>query len=226
MTSFFAKVFRISLLLLATNLYCLAQEEDARLWLQASVEKKIIPKVSVELVFGLRRAENYSRTESYYTQLGFEYKLFKFLHAGVIYRHSDKREYKPNFHHRDRGGAWVQFRKKIYKGLSVDYRIFYQRQYTDMNRSEKGFIPSNYIRNKIKLQLDRKKRYKPYVSTELFYQIKYNKSEFNRVRFSAGVAYELNKYHQVTPSYMIQKEINEPNPVTSYVIGLDYKYSF
>ena len=221
-----SKVFRISILCFGTTLCSWAQEEDARLWLQASVEKKIIPKGSVELIAGLRRGENYSRTDSYYYQLGFEYKLFKFLQAGILYRYSDKREYEPNFFHRDRWGGWLQFRKKFSKALVFDYRVFYQRQYTDMNRSEKGFIPSNYVRNKIRLQLDRKKRYKPYISAELFYQIKYNKSEFNRARLALGVAYELDKHHKITPSYMFQKEINEPDPVTSYIIGIEYKYSF
>lgn len=226
MISSASKAFRIPILCLVTTLCSWAQEQDARLWLQCAVEKKVIPKGSVELVAGLRRGENYSRTDSYYYQLSFEYKFFKFLQAGILYRYSDKREFEPRYFHRDRVGVWLQFRKKINKVLVIDYRVFYQRQYTDMNRSEKGFIPSNYIRNKIKIQLDLKKRYKPFVASEIFYQIKYNKSEFNRVRVSAGIAYELNKYHKITPSYMFQKEINEPEPVTSHIIGIEYKYSF
>jgi hypothetical protein len=203
-----------------------AQTNDARLWLKATAEKKINRKFSVHVEACSRIGENMSRLETYYVAAGGAYKPKKWISLGFQYRHSGKREINPYFNQRDRVSFDLGFKKKFLKRIVFEPRLRYQRQYTALNTSEKGYIPSNYIRGKAQISLDLDKRYEPYVSSELYYQIKYDKSEPNRVRYAAGVAYALNKHHKIYMYLVHQREFNEPEPVRSYIIGFSYKFTF
>jgi hypothetical protein len=204
----------------------ISQQDDARLWLKAGIEKKFSQKLSLELEACTRIGENYSRMESYFGSLGLNYKIRKHFKCGVAYRHSAKREITPFFFERNRGSVWFSYKNKLYKRLYFENRLLYQKQYSAMTTSEKGYLPSNYLRNKLELLLNLKKKYSPYVATELYYQVKYQKSEINRVRYTLGCNYNFDKHHKISIYYMIQREINEPDPVRSYITALEYKYTF
>lgn len=204
----------------------LTQTDDARLWLKATVEKKINRKFSANVEACSRIGENMSRLETYYVAVGAEFKPKKWISLGLQYRHSGKREISPYFNPRDRVSFDLGLRKKFLKRIVFEPRFRCQRQYTALQTSEKGYIPSDYFRCKAEVSLDLDKRYAPYVSSELYYQVKYDKSEANRVRYTAGVAYGLNKHHKVYIYLVHQREFNEPDPVRSHIMGFSYKFTF
>lgn len=214
----------IVLVLTFCGLAVFAQQNDARLWLKAGVEKKLNRKLNLQIDACTRVGENMSRLESYYVAVGLEYKVLKKLKLGAALRHSGKREISPYYDERNRISLWLAYKRKIYKNWGLAYRPMYQQQYTNMLTSEDGYIPSKYLRNKVSVYYDLHKKYTPYVTCELFYQSKYFKGEFNRVRYETGIDYEFNRKHKINVFYLLQREFNEPNPIRSYIIGLGYKF--
>lgn len=200
-----------------------AQINDARIWLKASVEKKISRKWSAEFASSIRIDENYSRIHAYFGDLGITHKFNKHLFLGGGIRHSTNRRTSGRFERRERIYLDLTYRYKIQKKYILQGRVRYQRQYTDVWRSEGWDNQSDYLRGKFQLAFDLDKKYRPYLGSEIFYQIKFNKNEFNRVRYEAGIEYEVNKYHSFDLYYLIQREFNEPNPTRSYIIGIGYK---
>lgn len=200
-----------------------AQTEDARAWGKLSVEKKLSRHYSLEVSGGFRIGQNYSRLETYYLDAGINYRLNKHWSCELHYRYSERRLKTDLFDTRNRGYFGVEYKTKWWDVLITKFYVRYQRQYTNLFTSEDGLNPSDYIRSRFTVKYDLNKRYMPYVSTELFYQMKYNKSEFNRVRYEAGISYKINKRHSFDAFCMLQREFNEPNPAHSFITGLYYK---
>ena len=219
-------VFRITvagIVSLLVSVLSSAQTDDSRIWNKLSVEKKLKRHYSLEVAAGIRIGQNYSRLETYYLDAGINYQLNKHWSCELHYRYSERRLKTDLFDTRNRGYFGVEYKTKWWDVVVAKFYVRYQRQYTNMFTSEEGFNASDYIRSRYTLKFDLNKKYTPYVSGELFYQMKYYKSEFNRVRYEAGISYKINKHHSFDAFYMIQREFNEPNPAHSYIVGLYYK---
>ena len=70
---------KILFLLLLLNTAIYAQWDDAGMWNTFSIEKGITKKFSIALDEELRLRENFTQLNLLYTNLGVNYKLFKFL---------------------------------------------------------------------------------------------------------------------------------------------------
>lgn len=143
-----------------------------------------------------------------------------------MYRHSQKREIEPYFNPRNRINFDLTFKKKFFRRLILEPRLRYQNQYTSYYTSEKGTIPKHYTRFRLQAAWDLNKRYEPYISAELYYHMKYERERFNRVRYIAGVSYEIDKHHKISIYYMLQREFNRIDPERGYITGLSYKFTF
>lgn len=214
------------LLLIVLTCAVHAQVNDAKLWLKATVEKKITPKLSATAVAATRFGENVSQLQTYYFSAGASYKLKKWMKLGVMYRHSQKRNDESFFIPRNRINVDLTFKKKFFKKLILEPRLRYQNQYSSYYTSEKGTIPNHYARARMQASWDLDKKYEPYISAELYYHMKYQQEMFNRVRYVAGVSYEIDKHHKISIYYMHQREFNKENPERGYITGLSYKFTF
>ena len=77
------------------------------------------------------------------------------------------------------------------------------------------------------MKFDTDSKFEPYVYTETFFRLSVPAAEsLDLVRWCAGVEYAFNRMHMIDLHYLIQKEMNVKNPVTDYVIGLSYQFSF
>ncbi len=64
-------------------------------------------------------------------------------------------------------------------------------------------------------------------STEIFDHVNTNDSKrLKGIRYKCGVAYLLNKHLSVEADYAINKELNEPDPLTEYILYCGVKYQF
>lgn len=212
----------ILFLFVITQLNCFAQVNDAGLWLTLSAEKKVSQKFSIQLTECLRLNENFSELGTSYTEIGANYKIVKGLSIGGAYRFSQKRRVDDFYSQRHRYNIDLGYKLKV-KNISLQFRERFQSQYKDIGRSETGLVPSNYFRSKLTVKYDLNKKYTPFISAELFYNIG---NAIDNMRYRAGFDYEFNKYSTLSLYYMIDKEMNVKNPWTSYVIGLSYTYSF
>ncbi|MEO5572001.1 MAG: DUF2490 domain-containing protein [Bacteroidia bacterium] len=205
---------------------CNAQENDAGLWAGVNVEKKITSKWSARLTEELRFNENISELGTAYTEIGMDYRFYKFVSLGVSYRFSQKRKVNDIYSLRHRYNIDLSLKHK-FKKISVSLRERFQTQYTDVNTSEDGKVAERYLRNKLTLKYDLGKKYTPYFYTEWFYQL-YNPegNELDNVRYGAGFDYEISKFMSLEFYYLINKELHVKNPLTSFISGVEFTYSF
>ncbi len=224
------RIFRFAALTLPFSFFISAavnaQVNDAGLWISLAAEKKITQKLSLGLSQETRFDENISRLATSYTDVGAEYRIFKFLSAGIHYRYVRSRQLTGFYEPRQRFYADVSYRYRN-KPVIVTLRQRLQAQYRNTRNDSKTKSPESYLRSKLTVKFDLDKKYFPYISTELFFQLNNDLgNEIDNIRYAAGFDYELNNFHAVGLYYLINKEIHVVNPETDYVIGAEYKYSF
>lgn len=216
----------ISLLLLLIFLQPVyGQQNDAGLWLSAAIEKKLNKKFSATLTQELRLNENISEAGTIFTEAGVDYRFAKRWNAGLSYRFIQRRRADDFYSIRHRYMADLSYRLRI-KKFAVTPRLRYQIQYRDINTSENGKVPSKYFRGKMTARYNFEKRYTPFISAEVFYQLGIKEKFVDNLRYMAGFDYEISKFHSLNIFYMINKEVQVNDPVTEYNFGLGYKYNF
>lgn len=198
------------------------QVNDMRLWNRITVEKHLSKHWSLEGLVGSRLGQNISALEIFYLEGGVNYKYNKHWSAEFHYRYSSKTDFTDRYEVRHRAQIKLSYDTK-WRKIITKYYLQFQKQFTDVDRSEDWMNPGNYIRGQFTLSYDTDRKWRPYAAVELFHQIKYDRQEFNRVRYEMGVKYKLDKHSTIQPFYMIQREFNESNPMHSYIIGLNYK---
>jgi hypothetical protein len=112
------------------------------------------------------------------------------------------------------------------KKLVFSYRLRYQYQFKDINRSSDWAISSDYLRNKFSLKFKPEEKLRPFVFLDSWFRIKGSPKEFDNVRLGAGFDYELDKRQSISPSFFMDKEFNVNNPYTSFILGIDYSFTF
>jgi len=205
---------------------CPAQVNDACLWTSMNIEKKITSKFSATLTEELRFNENISELGTAFTELGASYKFYNFFSLGLSYRYIQNKNQDDSYSIRHRYNIDLAFK---YKGKKViaSLRERVQTQYTDVNTSEDGKVPVRYLRSKLMLKYDLEKKYTPFISCELFLQLSNPEgNEIDKERFAAGFSYEFSKYTAVDLFYMINKEIHVNDPLTEYITGVEFNYTF
>lgn len=211
-------------LLLALDSY--SQVQDANLWMNVSIEKKIIPSLSVTLNQEFRLNENITELGTFFTDIGLTYKINKYLRISASYRFTNKRRLDDSYSKRHRYYFDLTVRKK-FSPLILSFRTRFQSQYTDVFSSVEGKTPEYYSRNKLTLKVDAGKNIQPYIYAELFSPLKRPYDIFiDHSRYCLGVEYAINRMHSIDVFYMFQKEYNVRNPETDHIIGIGYYISF
>lgn len=218
-----ARISALFILAAFAAAYC--QYNDAGLWLSANLEKKVSPKLSVDLTPALRFNENITELDNAFLDGGVGYKLGKRLRVSANYRWAQRRKTDNTYGVRHRYYFDAVYKKKI-ADIVLSYRLRFQNQYNEPGRRANGLNPVMALRNKLQLKYDLGKLYTPFISGEVWYEMDYREKQFNQFRIVGGIEYELNKLSGITLAYMLQKEFSVKNPVTDYNIYLSYGYSF
>lgn len=260
-------LFSVGLILFITSVY--AQEgEPGGIWASAGVSKDITKNWSADLEFEFRTLNFTTQRERYAFQIGTDYELIKNFKIGAGYSYLnvyDDFNLGPENYYQNRNRFYGQLSYKFKLGdftLSLRERA----QLTYKNDSDRiniyGVLNTNRInpdlnwRNKIKLSYNIKKNpFSPYLCFESYYLLNdpsairdYNtdlsdykevSSYFNKLRFSAGVEYKINKMHSIDIFGMYSKErgaeevkVSGPNYYQLsdwtgiYVVGIGYNFSF
>jgi hypothetical protein len=199
---------------------CSAQQNDAGLWASFHIEKKISKKFTVDFSPEVRLDENLAEAGTVFTEAGIEYKILKRLTAAVILRYTEKRKPDESYSARQRAMFDLAYRYKIQK-FNITLRERIQSQVTDDPSDKLKYV--NYLRNKISVKYDTAKKYQPWISAEIFYQLNnYRGNEIDNLRYAAGFDYKLNKKNTFGLFYLINKEVNVNDPLTDFVTGISY----
>lgn len=208
-------------------LYCNPVEgqiKDAGLWTSINFEAKLVKKLSFTISEELRFNENVTELDASFTDAGVTYKLNKHFQIAANYRFTQRHRDENYYSFRHRFYTDIKYSKKL-KPFEIAFRTRFQDQISDIGRASDGGVPEYYLRNKLSLNWNLDKPYKPYISIELFSLLNYPRSfAFNANRIAAGLEYAISKHHKIDVYYMIQKELNVSNPETDFIIGLGYYY--
>jgi hypothetical protein len=202
---------------------------DAGLWTTINVEKKINKRLELFFTEEYRRKENLTQTNLFYTDFGFSLRPARFLKFSLSYRSIQKYMEDETYSFRHRLMLDILLKKKI-GNITASFRERVQTEVRNVHTSENGKLLEWYFRSKIELKYDLDKPIKPYISTELLYQlndprnIESNKT-WRRVRYAAGLEYKMNDRHSFSGYYIIQRGFNVSAPQNSYILGLAYTLS-
>jgi hypothetical protein len=219
------KIFLVSFFVLY-NVCAFAQNNDMQLWTNISVEKKLTKTFSLNYAEEVRFNENISEVGQFFSDLGGTYKISKTWRISVNYRFTNKRQLDDSYSKRHRYYFDLSYKKKFDRIIFL-FRTRFQSQCADINCSDDGKIPDYYSRNKVTFKFDFDKKYIPYISAEMFYQL--NNPDGNvidNMRYAGGVEYQFNKRASLDLFYLIQQEYNCVKPERDFVIGVGYNYSF
>lgn len=210
---------------------CYSQENDAQLWTNIYLEKKVFRHFYIHLNQETRYTENISRLGFAYGDAGITYKLTEYLNSTLDYVFIEKyyidHQALTNYYS-TRHQFYFNFTFKYDFGpLSVHLREQIQNQVQDIYSSDNGYLPFYYFRNKITFKYHMNKRWQPYIAEEMYFQLSNPEgNEFDRSRTFAGFFYHLTRVDELEAYYLLQKQFHVNNPHTDYIMGIGYAHFF
>ena len=201
------------------------QVNDAGLWIDFTIKKKITKRLDAFLTEEIRLNENITEAGTIYTEAGAEYEILNGFKAGVFYRFILRRRLDDSYSKSNRYYFDLSYGLPI-KRVEIKYRFRFQQQYRDYNCSPEGHVPINYIRQKIGFTVNTRTRFNPYMDGEVWYHLNSPWSQFEQVRASTGIVTRITNHHFIDTGFIFQKEFNVKDPETDYILFLGYKFVF
>ncbi len=223
--SYILKLISLILVIISCNGSLYSQNEDFELWTGISLAAKPFKNISFDLEEEIRFRNNAGETDSYHTDAGISFELWKgFTVAGhyrfIMGNEEDERYSKTHRYYFD-----LSYSKKLDR-FELFARTRYQTRYKDINNSEPGHIPENYSRNKIGLDYD---IYRTPLKVRLWFEFYYQLNNpagnsVDKIRFAPELRYKINRFNELKMFYMIEKEYFVRDPALIYILGIGYAY--
>lgn len=202
-------------------------EDDAAIWLNIYLEKKLNDKLDIHLNHKSRLSNNISEYSMGYADVGLTYNFNKNIKLLGDYVYAKRRNMDGSYGNRHQFYLALILKKKIGR-WNFSYRNMLQTQVQDIYTSYEGRVPVNYERNKLTIKYEINKRFVAYVAQELylpFYQVK--SKGLDRSRSYAGLFYNLTKKSSVEVYFLYQHELNSYNRTNrDYIYGIGYSREF
>jgi len=223
---------RIAILLLlmiqAPSLY--AQEtkvvSDLRLWTGVQIEKSFAKSWSLSLQEEFRFKHDISELSNFFTDVGLRYRINKNFALEGGYRITRDKKSDGSFETLTRYNLDLRYRGRL-DFISIYYRLRYQKEVEDFNLFDQGAEYEKYVRNRIRIRYNDFKKFKPYVSAELFQLVRMNYyPELHYIRVLGGVRYEPGNFGSFDLGYGFNREFEDYEPAMIYMFKLRYSYSF
>ena len=196
-------------------------------WGIAEVSIKATKKISINVAEHVRYKNDFSVLDKYFTQVGFNYELFKNFKIGTKARFITENDSEGNVQGLEshfRYQAEINYKHDVGK-LDLTYRLSYQ------NKNELGVsdIPNEYTRFRAGINY----KIKPIKSLlklegELFNQIKKGNSDngINLYRLTMKLSHKIKGNNEIGLFYRIQKDIDREEPVNRKIIGFKFTHKF
>lgn len=201
-------------------------------WVEIELSKKIVKDLKLEFNPELRLLDDF-KMDSYILEGGLSYKLHKYLTLASYYRFEKEWDYKNST------GAYKG--KNSFNRLAFDVKSgydFYRFSLQGRIRYTKGLDATNNeseLRYRAKLDYNIKGiKLLPFVSIELFNNKSVTEAEktlisgsfkdINKIRYTGGLSYELNKNNEVSLFYRLQD--NRVKNEWANVLGLSFSHDF
>ncbi len=195
---------------------------DNEFWGSFTLDLPVYKDFEIGVSREIRLYNNWNDIKWHITDINLKYDFTKYFNLSFKYRYKYfNKEWQKVYY------LSTYFKFKVRK-IKIDYRLRLQKknrfeQKTDYIRYK---MDQDYIRNRILLEYDTDYWIKPYSGIELFYLLDNEKysDRFSILRYYLGVAIDIAKKHNIELFYIYEREFNIKNPLTSNVIGINYKY--
>ncbi len=193
---------------------------DAGLWTGVQLNLDLPRNFSFSTQYQLRLDNDLYRVRGSYFSGSLQYDIIKkYLSAEVEYRYKTSRW---GDQHRFGIGLTAKYK---YKKVSFSLRSVYQRGHEYFNSSyESGHEPTNYLRHRLQVKLDLKKRFELFASVEPYVRFSNKYNGIDRFRSIAGVGWEFVKTHHLQLFYLNQFSIGRKNPAMQHNTGISYSW--
>ncbi|PLX10538.1 MAG: hypothetical protein C0594_04815 [Marinilabiliales bacterium] len=198
---------------------------DFQIWANAEINKELTKDLSISFSEELRLENNARDANVWFSDIGLNYEINKNIEVAFAYRYINEAELNyTSKHHRFYGSLSIN--EKINR-FQLSYRIRYQQKYSEIFSSEDGKIPSDDLRNRIKLEYNiRKCKLTPSASYELYYKLNYRDRRFRKAKYTLGVEYKTTMDHKFGVYYRIEQELNRNSAMIYSIVGITYAYKF
>jgi hypothetical protein len=185
-------------------------DSEAALWLEAGVGIELHDRLELELGQHLRFDQDISRVSAVMPEAGLELEVTKYFELGTGYRYEYERQGMDlEGGHRVHVDAGVE--TKLLRPLELGYRVRLQDRV-----GESGKVR---WRNRVQMELDSFKTWKPAASVELFHSIADGPIEYRKARYTLGVEFE--RWEQdVQVFYRVDASSDMDDP-TMHIVGLE-----
>ncbi len=230
--------YKITLLLpalLVLPLILKAQTSDFGIWTSLGIEKKL-GKWDIAAEAELRTQDNAKQMNRWSLGIEPSLNITKWLKLGAAYEFIYFNDIKyTDYQPRHRGYVFAQGKYKWGRfSLSVRERFQVTKKDDSDRIKSSGNINTYRInpewtwRNRFKIGYDIPKfPVKPAFSFETFYQLNNpDGNTFDKLRYTISLSYDITKHHQFEAFGLLDKDINVTNPVSYYVLGVGYNFSF
>jgi hypothetical protein len=205
---------------------------DAQMWFNLYLEKKVTDHWSAHLNQQDRWTENVSQFNFAYADMGLTYKLNKHIKFLGDYVFTQKRRDDGSFgtvHQYYIAGTY----KYDYMRWRFMYRLMYQFQFNNPYTSFYGLDPFHYLRNKFIVKYEYNKYFQFYAAEELYLPLNSPQiNGFDRNRTFVGLFYNTFKNQQLEIYFMYQNRIQNGEwfkqknsyDATNFILEKDFVY--
>lgn len=201
-----------------------AQRRLSQAWIDLSLSKKCSNKLDVTL--GMTNRIDALGMQTNFSQFSVKYKLYDWMKPSIDYRLISNRQENGSYLFRNRLNANIQFSKEIKRfnfGLRLRYQYSFSKLVSQQNDPEFDLayrikpIISYDINNSI---------ISPMMSVEYFYNPENSAlgNRFTKARYTLGINFELEGPHELTLAYILDQQINLPDPLQKNIISISYNY--
>lgn len=217
-------VFAVFVILLA---FCMpvmqAQQKDFQLWPSANIDLALSDNLKAMLEEEVRLKENSTQMERQINDVGVGYKFSKFFRASLFYRIEANWKNPDDYRWRQGFYADLALKHEISR-FTLGYRLRLQSSRIEFNSTE-NYLLSNFInRHKFSLSYNIKGLpFTPFMEEEFFLNSISQQMEMAGNRTWFGLSYAPGKLHEFSIKYGIDQERLVPDPLTSFILALNYK---
>jgi len=210
-------------------------QSDPSTWIELEFSKKIVKNLKFEFNPELRLFGGF-KMDTYILEGGLSYKLHDYLTLAGYYR------YENEYNYRDGRDIYEwepsnRFAFDAKTGVELArFNFQFRLRYTngsDLDQEDKKHY--SFLRYRGKIDYDIKgSKIIPYVSLEAFHDLDAN--YFDKMRYTGGLAYPLNKNNELSLFYRLQDYLEDPNANSDElldekkesmnIIGIGYSLKF
>jgi len=215
------------ILLLNINTYSQDYVDDAALWTDIVIKKKLSEKFEIELAQKNRFNDNFNEFGRISIGGGVKYNVTSNISLTAGYTLIARKMLENDYSTRHRLNLALQA-KKNWGRVTLKYRLLLQARLKDVYSSEFGRLPVWVLRNKFIGTYELNKRFTPYLAYELFYPLyQQNAIGFIGSRSFIGTEYKLSRQTNLDFYFLYQRQLNAMGPthrVFVYGIGIEHKF--